>query len=78
MTANRRTDGEGDWGRSDLDPQEQADADRFLDDPSAGDDEPWSPPDRLPRGAELIGTETDGGETLYQRLRQEQARRRAG
>ena len=71
MTANRRTDGEGDWGRTELDKQEQADADRFLDDPSAGDDEPWSPPDRLPRGAELIGTETDGGETLAQHLRQE-------
>lgn len=71
MTGNRRTEGEGDWGRSDLDPHERADADRFLDDPSAGDNEPWSPPDRMPRGSELIGTETDGGETLSQRMRQE-------
>ena len=71
MTGNRRTEGEGDWGRSDLDPHEQADADRFLDDPSAGDNEPWSPPDRMPRGAEMIGTETEGGETLDQRVRQE-------
>lgn len=63
---------EGDFGRTELDPAEQADAERFLDDPSAGDDEPWSPPDRLPRGSELIGTETHGGETLDQRLRQEQ------
>ncbi len=63
---------EGDFGRTDLDPAEQADAQRFLDDPSAGDDEPWSPPDRLPRGAELVGVETEGGETLDQRLRQEQ------
>lgn len=62
---------EGDFGQSDLDPHEQADAQRFLDDPSAGDDEPWSPPDRLPRGAELVGVETEGGETLDQRLRQE-------
>lgn len=71
MTDKRTTDGGGDWGRTDLDPHEQADAERFLDDPSAGDDEPWSPPDRLPRGAELIGAETHGGETLAQRLAQE-------
>jgi hypothetical protein len=63
---------QGDFGRNDLDPAEQADAERFLDDPSAGDDEPWSPPERLPRGAELIGTETEGGETLDQRLQQEE------
>lgn len=63
---------QGDFGRHELDPAEQADAERFLDDPSAGDDEPWSPPERLPRGAELIGTETEGGETLDQRLHQEQ------
>lgn len=62
---------EGDFGRTDLDPAEEADAERFLDDPSAGDDEPWSPPERLPRGAELIGAETDGGETLDQRVHQE-------
>lgn len=72
MTEQRGTDSEGDWGRSDLDPKEQADAERFLDEPSAGADEPWSPPERLPRGAELIGTETEDGETLDQRLRQEQ------
>lgn len=72
MTDNRSNDGEGDWGRTDLDPAERADAERFLDDPSAGDDEPWSPPDRQPRGAELVGIETEEGETLDQRLRQEQ------
>ncbi len=70
MTHNGKDD-QGDWGRTDLDPAEEADAERFLDDPSSSDDEPWSPPDRQPRGAELIGTETDGGETLDQRLRQE-------
>lgn len=70
MTQNGNDD-QGDWGRTDLDPAEQADADRFLDDPSASDDEPWSPPERQPRGSELIGTETDGGETLDQRMRQE-------
>lgn len=79
MTDNRnRVDSEGDWGRTDLDPAEQADAERFLDDPSAGDDEPWSPPDRQPRGAELVGVETDGGETLDQRLRQEQPEQQPG
>ncbi len=65
-------DDEGDWGESDLDPQERRDADLNLDDPSAADDEPWSPPDRQPRGAELVGVETDGGETLDQRVMQEQ------
>lgn len=62
---------QGDWGEIDLDPQEQAEADINLDDPSAGDNEPWSPPDRQPRGAEMIGVETDGGETLGQRISQE-------
>lgn len=40
-----------------------------LDDPSAGDDEPWSPPDRQPRGAELAEVED---ETLSMRIMQEQ------
>jgi hypothetical protein len=62
---------EGDWGETDLDPREQEEALRNLEDPSAGADEPWSPPDRLPRGAELVGIETDGGETLDQRIHQE-------
>lgn len=65
------TDNQGDWGETELDPQEQGDAELNLDDPSAGDDEPWSPPDRQPRGAEMIGVETDGGETLGQRISQE-------
>lgn len=63
--------GEGDWGERDLDPHERAEAQVNLDDPSAGDDEPWSPPDRQPRGAELIGAETEGGESLGQRIMQE-------
>lgn len=69
MTRQRN---EGDWGETDLDPWEQVEADRNLDDPSAGADEPWSPPDRMPRGAEFLGVETDGGETLDQRFNQEQ------
>ena len=73
MTGNSSTDSEGDWGRTDLDPHEQAEADVNLDDPTSSADEPWSPPDRQPRGAELIGVETDGGETLSQRLSQEVA-----
>lgn len=71
MTDQRRHD-QGDWGQSDLDPHEQAEADVNLDDPSAGADEPWSPPDRQPRGAELVGVETETGETLDQRLMQEE------
>ncbi len=62
--------GEGDWGVTELDAAEQADAEVNLDDPSAGDDEPWSPPDRQPRGAELIDGEE---ETISIRLRQEEA-----
>ena len=60
---------EGDWGQTELDAHEQADAEINLDDPTAGDDEPWSPPDRQPRGAELAEVED---ETLSMRLRQEE------
>ena len=62
----------GDFGTHDLDPDEQRAAEINLDDPSAGDDEPWSPPERQPRGPELIGVDTDGGESLSQRLGQEE------
>lgn len=71
MTDNPNAD-EGDWGRSDLDPHEREEAERNLDDPSASADEPWSPPDRQPRGSEFVGIETEGGETLDQRISQEQ------
>jgi hypothetical protein len=37
MTQQRSQD-EGDWGETELDPHERADAERNLDDPSAGDD----------------------------------------
>lgn len=67
--ARRRN--EGDWGETDLDPHEQEESDLNLEDPSAGDDEPWSPPNRLPRGSEFLGVETDGGESLDQRINQE-------
>jgi hypothetical protein len=67
--ASRRN--EGDWGETDLDAREQEESERNLEDPSAGADEPWSPPDRLPRGSEFVGVETDGGETLDQRINQE-------
>lgn len=62
---------EGDWGETDLDPHEQEESDLNLEDPSAGADEPWSPPDRMPRGSEFLGVETGGGETLDQRINQE-------
>lgn len=72
MTENRDGQDEGDWGELDLDPQERADAEVNLDDPSAGDDEPWSPPDRMPRGSEFIGVDTGEGETLDERIHQEE------
>jgi hypothetical protein len=72
MNENRRGQDEGDLGHTELDPQEQAEADVNLDDPSAGADEPWSPPDRMPRGSEFVGVETGEGETLDQRINQEQ------
>jgi hypothetical protein len=63
---------EGDWGKIELDEAEQAEAEINLDDPSAGDDEPWSPPDRQPRGAEMAEVED---ETLSMRLMQEEPER---
>ena len=60
---------QGDFGQTELDAAEQADADINLDEPSAGDDEPWSPPDRQPRGAEMAEVED---ETLSMRLMQEE------
>ena len=59
---------DGDFGQIELDAAERADAEINLDDPSAGDDEPWSPPDRQPRGAEMAEVED---ETLSMRVRQE-------
>ena len=53
-------------------PASRTEAQLNLDDPSAGADEPWSPPDRQPRGAEMVGVETGEGETLDQRLLQEE------
>ena len=60
---------EGDFGETELDPAEQAEADLNLDDPSAGDDEPWTPPERQPRGAEFVDVED---ETLSVRVLQEE------
>lgn len=60
---------EGDWGETELDAQERAEAEVNLDDPSASDNEPWSPPDRQPRGAELAEIEN---ESLSVRLMQEE------
>lgn len=58
-----------DFGTHSLDPQERADAELYMDDPEAGDDEPWTPPERQPRGAESVDIED---ETLDQRLAQEE------
>lgn len=69
---DHRTDrSEGDLGETDLDPREQAEADVNLDDPDSSANEPWSPPDRMPRGSEFIGVDTSGGESLDQRIHQE-------
>jgi hypothetical protein len=73
MTENRTGQDEGDFGETELDPREQAEADVNLEDPTSSADEPWTPPERLPRGAEFIGVETEGGESLDQRLNQEVA-----
>ena len=60
---------EGDFGQTELDAAERATAEINLDEPSATDDEPWSPPDRQPRGAEMAEVEH---ETLSMRLMQEE------
>lgn len=60
---------EGDFGQIEMDAAERANAEINLDEPSAGDDEPWSPPDRQPRGAEMAEVED---ETLSMRLMQEE------
>ena len=60
---------EGDFGQTELDAAERADAEINLDEPSAADDEPWSPPDRQPRGAEMAEVED---ETLSMRIMQEE------
>lgn len=64
--------GEGDWGYAQRDLEQQADADVNLDDPTSTDNVPWSPPDRQPRGAELVGAEEGRGETIEQRILQEE------
>jgi hypothetical protein len=73
MTENRTGQDEGDFGETELDPRERAEADLNLEDPTSSADEPWTPPERMPRGSEFIGVETDGGESLDQRLNQEVA-----
>lgn len=68
--SERREESAGDWGSRNLDPEELADAELNLDDPEAGDDEPWTPPERQPRPAEFLD-ETES-ETIDQRLTQEE------
>ncbi|HXH80741.1 hypothetical protein [Nocardioides sp.] len=61
---------EGDFGQSDRDAAERATAEINLEEPSATDDVPWSPPDRQPRGAEMAEVED---ETLSMRIMQEES-----
>ncbi len=59
----------GDYGETVLDPLERTNATLYLEDPDAGDDEPWSPPSRMPRGTEFLD---DEHETINERSRQEE------
>lgn len=61
-----------DWGEADFDPEQQRQADVNLDQPNSVDDVPWSPPGRRPRGAQLVGIETGDGESIEQRILQEE------
>lgn len=69
MTENQPGD---DFGERDLDPQQRKDAEIFLDDPNAVDNEPWSPPDRQPRAGEFLDEDTYVDETIDQRILQEE------
>lgn len=60
----------GDFGERELDPEERRAAETNLDDPTAGDDEPWTPPERQPRAGEFLDSTDD--ETLDVRIRQEE------
>lgn len=62
----------GDWGQTDLDPQQRQEAEVNLEDPTATADVSWSPPERRPRGA--IHLDEDGDrqeETIEERLSQQ-------
>jgi hypothetical protein len=71
MTESNDRQDEGDFGQVQYDREEREEAEVNLDDPSATANEPWSPPDRMPRGSEFVGVETAEGETLDQRINQE-------
>lgn len=62
--------GNDDFGSWDLDSKERRDAQTFLEDPNDGDDEPWNPPTRQPRGGEFL--DDDRHDTIDQRLAQEE------
>lgn len=61
-----------DFGETDYDPQQQKQADLWMDDPEATDNEPWSPPDRQPRAGEFLDEDGRQEETIDQRILQEE------
>lgn len=60
----------GDFGEYELDDAERRAAEVNLDDPSAGDDEVWTPPERRPRGGEFL--DSNEHESLSVRIREEE------
>ena len=58
-----------DFGETELDPRERRDAETYLDDPNDSDFEPWTPPERQPRGAEFEDSPEE--ERIDQRISQE-------
>lgn len=56
----------------DLTPEERENADVTLDDPQAGDSEPWSPPETRPVGAAFADADPAHEETIEERILQEE------
>ncbi|WP_022910132.1 hypothetical protein [Aestuariimicrobium kwangyangense] len=61
-----------DFGEVERDRSERELAETALDDPTDTDNEPWSPPERQPRGAELAANDPGQEETIDQRILQEE------
>ncbi|GAA1172193.1 hypothetical protein GCM10009584_11410 [Ornithinimicrobium humiphilum] len=57
----------------DLDPDQRERAENDLEMPESVDDVPWNPPEQRPMGAQLLdGGDDQDGETIDQRVRQEE------
>lgn len=55
-----------------LTPDQEREAETNLDDPTDVDDVPWSPPEQRPLASELAEEDSPEGETIDQRIRQEE------